>query len=193
MNNYTRLHCIFALFFPYWLIAQNPSEKVITLEKQLTNAVADSTKINLLLQIGQIHTENLDSLSAIKAYQKAINLSEPQYKQKRIQSLLGLGDLYRKLGQEKTALDEFYKIANEASEFYKEQGEAYLNLASIYKNWGESDKSFQNSQNAFKLFEKHKDYFGMLRAMNMQVIVYTSLNEFDKTIALLEKMEVIGA
>ena len=174
---------IFFIFFCLVFINSYANNEVDSLENVIANTT-DTTKINALLQLGELY-QTSDFDNSLKYAKDALTLS------KKINYPLGIAIAHNNIGYSLTDLGKF----NEAIESYdksialfiklKESNReaiAYNDVAYIYQSQGINVKAIEYYIKSLKLLEKTDDRGSEAACLGNIGLLYHDQNSYDKAL-----------
>lgn len=153
--------------------ALNEDDKALSLYRQSLGATT-SPEVNLYTYnlLGKLYAKRKNFVAALSYHNKAYQLAEKFDQLYTVQSLIGIGSVYEKMGNHRAALSSYLKGEKIAREI-----EADKELEHIYGGLASSYQKLNDYSNAFNYLSKYSDV--TRRLYNVQTDNKLALKDYD--------------
>ncbi|NTW32010.1 MAG: tetratricopeptide repeat protein [Bacteroidetes bacterium] len=170
-------------------LPESMKHKTDSLINRFKNTTNDTTKINLLINLGDVYKFILPD-TALYYYDIALTFANISNKTKHIaQCLKNIGIVYYLKGSYNKSLDYISKSQLIFKNLGSKKGvaECYTTIGHVYLDQGFYNKSIENYLSSLKIYESIKDQKGEA-GCNLNIgFVYSSQNKYSKAIEYFTK------
>ncbi|WP_298311459.1 tetratricopeptide repeat protein [uncultured Aquimarina sp.] len=184
----------FLLLFSFLLFSQEKGTTLTRLEKEVDNAIVDTSKIRAMLELGEYQLKR-DFDKAEEYFIEALDLikenSESYYERFRAAIYVQMGVVNRRKANYPEAISYYIK----ALKFYEKEKNAskiasvFHNMALVYRYQKDHRKAIENYKKAIVLKVKVKDTQGLGAVYNMLGVSYRQNKQLDSALICYQKAE----
>ena len=178
-----RIILVFMLLLPYYTQGQD-QQLIDSLEIRLTEDLADSTRVKMLITLGWVIKENNPD-SAATILQEALSIAEENdlvLSQARSLNILGI--IYRMHSEYERALKAYFRTLDILEELGNEIGIAVTlgNIGTVYLGQGNYAKALEMMFRSLKKKEELVQMKGVAAELGNIGTVYGYLNQYDEAL-----------
>lgn len=165
--------------------ARNSLTRIKSILEKQNESFVDSSIVNIQDRAARILMESGKYEETDRLYKEILRFIPEEEKAEKARFLRKQGNLYRRMGQIKRAIEKYYEAIHtldQAPEDDKKlRGFIHLNLGILYKNQRDYSTALEEYANAEKLFLEIEDENSLAQTYNNRGIVYKWLKEYDKS------------
>ncbi|WP_298545945.1 tetratricopeptide repeat protein [uncultured Aquimarina sp.] len=186
----------FLLLFSFLLFSQEKDTILTRLQKEVREAIVDTTKVKTMLQLGEYQL-NRDFDKAEGHFIKALDLikhkKEDYYVPFRAALYVQMGVVNRRKANYPEAI-EYYLKAMKYYEQLKDSsgvGDVYHNMAMVYRYQKEHRKAIEHFKSSISLKQLVRDSVGLGMVYNMLGVSYRQNKQLDSALICYNKAKAL--